>query len=157
MARRQDDRSDQAMRERALEAVALMRREDLSLDAAASRVGTHPAVVILYANQALKKVGDEYEALPSDKLERGLAFPTTTGSATVVVGSSEDATAIGEYFNAVRSYVRTGDASKLADFAGQSVTDVDGKQWPFITDPRVLKRLGNAGVLSFADLYREVK
>lgn len=144
------------MRGRALEAVALMRREGLSLDEAASRVGTQPAVVVLYANPALQKVGGEYEALPSDTLERALAFPTPTGNATVVVGSSVDASAIGEYFNAVRSYVRTGDASKLGEFAGQSVTDVNDKEWRFVTDPGTLKRLGNAGVLSFADLYREV-
>jgi hypothetical protein len=46
-----------------------------------------------------------------------------------------------------------GDYSRVEKYRGKSIKDADGKIHTLITDRAELKRLGNAGVLSFESLY----
>jgi hypothetical protein len=148
--------SQRRSRERALEAVSLMRRSDLSLSQAARRAGTRPETVRRYAGGALERRGATYRAKASDRALRRVAFLTPEGNQAVTVRSSRDASRVARYQNAVREYVRTGDASGLRQFEGGSVTDAEGKRWEFVTDRAHLRRLGHAGVLSFESIYASV-
>lgn len=149
-------RDEELARDRALEALTLMRSKGLSLREAASSVGTTPRTVHKYAGLALRKEGGQYRAAARDDLLRPLALTTREGKVLVWVRSSRDARRVAQYQNAVKLYLKTGDASALERFRGASVRDESGKSWPFVTDKRKLKRLGSAGVLTFESIYREV-
>lgn len=71
----------------------------------------------------------------------------------IAVRGSRQATLLGEYWNGVRKYLTTGDASGLKKFRGKKIRDTDGDQIPLITDLTELNRLGSAGVLSFESMY----
>ena len=146
-------------RERALAAVARMRREKLSLSAAAKAEGTHIRTVRRYAGTALERPGRRglFRAKASDRLSRSLNFPTPLGQEVVVVRSSSTASAIGEYLNAVRKYLNTGDTSALVRFRGKSFRTADGVRHEFITDQASLDRLADAGVLAIEGLYQAVQ
>lgn len=60
---------------------------------------------------------------------------------------------LGQYWDAVNKYIRTGDDSRLKKFAGKQIRDAKGEKVPLITNLKELNRLGSAGVLSFESLY----
>jgi hypothetical protein len=140
-------------RGRALEAVNLMRSKGLSLSEAASQAGTTPDTVRKYASSALVREETGYRTRPSDRLVREMRLPTSQGGRSVSVRGSRDASLVGEYWNAVRQYLQTGDDSGLEDFEGKSITDSSGETWELLTDRSQLRRMGNAGVLAFEDIY----
>ena len=130
-----------------------MRRKGLSLTQAAERVGTTRATVKRYAATALERRGAAYRARGVDRAYREVAMLTEGGNQAVAVQSSRDASLIARHQNAVRAYVQTGDDRELRAFEGRSITDADGQSRPFLTDNSQLRRLGNAGVLSFESIY----
>jgi hypothetical protein len=140
-------------RERALETLTLMRAKGLSLSQAASKAGTTAKTVRKYATSGLRRTPRGYVARPSDRLVRQMALPTAEGKQTVRVKGSRDAYQVGEYWNAVSDFLQTGDTSKLREFEGRAIRDSRGETWQLVTDRRVLRRLGQAGVLSFEDIY----
>jgi hypothetical protein len=145
-------------REKALAAVARMRRENLSLSAAAKVEGTHPRTVRRYAATALERAGRRglFRAKASDRIARRLNFVTPQGSIEIVVRSSRIASNIGEYLNAVRKYVNTGDTSALARFRNKAFRSADGVEHEFTTEPALLDSLARAGILAIEGLYRVV-
>jgi hypothetical protein len=92
--------------------------------------------------------------MPSDRLRRDLNFYDSKGKFTLTTHSSRQASKIAKYHNAVRSYIVYGDDSALKPFEGKAIT-VHGKPYAFVTDRRVLNRLGRAGELHFLDIYGE--
>jgi hypothetical protein len=62
---------------------------------------------------------------------------------------------VAHYWNAVRTYLRTGDQRALRPFRGKALR-VDKIAYPFITDPRTLERLYQAGEVAFEDIYAHV-
>jgi len=73
---------------------------------------------------------------------------TPHGYAPVSVGS-RSASLLGKYSAAVQKYLRTGDSSVLAPFAGKRVAGHE-----LVTDPQILLALAKAGELRLDDLYR---
>lgn len=146
-------------RERALAVVARMRRENLSLTAAAKIEGTHIRTVRRYAGTALQRDGRSglFQVKPSDRIARRLNFPTPQGQIEIVVRSSRIASTIGEYLNAVRKYLNTGDTSALSRFKNKTFRSADGVKHQFTTDPRSLNVLGHAGMLAIEGLYRVIQ
>jgi hypothetical protein len=144
-------------RERALAVVASMRREGLSLRAAAKAEGTGPETVLRYARTALRKdgPGGRYRVAVSDRIARTIAILTPQGEQVVTVRNSRDASRIGEYMNAVRAYAR-GDPSGLAQFQGKAIR-TGGVTYPFVTEPWVLDDLARADALAVENLYRAIK
>lgn len=62
---------------------------------------------------------------------------------------------IGSYHDALDTYLDEGDISVLRPFRGRAVKDARGKLHPFITNPRVLRRLARMGALfGFEDIYK---
>ena len=143
-------------RERALATLALMRREKLSLTAAAKAERTRPRTVKRYIRSALrqKSAGERYRPTTHDRIPRTLQIVTRRGTLPVTVRNSRTASLIGQYMNAVRMYVN-GDSSALARFRGKSF-QAGGKTYRFVTDPSKLDRLADAGDLAIEGLYRAV-
>jgi hypothetical protein len=137
----------------ALRVLSLMRTRHLSLAEAARESKTTPRTVLRHAGKALTKANSgRYEAKPSDRLVRSLNFITADGTVSVTVRGSNLASKIATYSNAVQRYLQTGDTAALDPFVGKSITIAKIK-YPFVTDTRLLNRLGRAGEVSFEDLY----
>ena len=129
-------------------------REGISLKRASAEYGIDPRTVQRLAAPALRKRGSGYYAAASrDKLLRLLVVPTRHGLAEIAVNDSRSATRIGQYWDAVRLALETGDYSKLRDFRGETVTTADGARVALMTDADELERLGHAGALSFESIY----
>ncbi len=140
--------------ERVLHAVSLMRRHKVSISEAAHEAGTTPETVVRYGRPALIRAQGRWASQPRDRLERRMLMYDPSGSYHVAVRSSTTATRIGEYHNAVRRFVETGDDSKLRSFAGNYVVDVEGRRQYFLTDPGDIRRLARAGqVRGFDNIY----
>ncbi len=139
--------------ERALHVVSLMRREGQSLTTAARDVGIRPQTVRRYAHEALTHVGTQWKAKPRDRLERVMLFYDDKGTVLVTVRSSTTASRVGEYHNAVKEYLETGDFSKLRAFEGKFIIDAQGRRHPFVADPKVIRRLARAGQFRFESIY----
>lgn len=144
--------AERQARDRALEAVQLMRRDGLSLSRAAKQAGTTPNAVRRHAGSALEPVGGRYRAKPYDRLVREMHVLTARGVIVVPVRDSRSATKIASYMSAVDHYLRTGDDRRLRRFRGQGVW-VEKRFYPFITDLDTLDRLASAGEVSFEELY----
>src|SRR5437016_13840319 len=111
-------------RERALATLALMRRENLSLEAAANAVGTDPRTVLRYVGSALRHEGPggDYQAIPHDRIPRTLHFITAAGPTELTVHDSRTASRIAQHMNAVRSYRRTGERRRQKRCSGHTFT-----------------------------------
>jgi 3-deoxy-D-arabino-heptulosonate 7-phosphate (DAHP) synthase class II len=135
-------------RERALAAMARMRREKVSLRAAARAEDTDPKTVKRFVGSALRQdKSGRYRAKPYDRISRTLNFLTAKGSVPIMVRHSRTASKVAEHSNALREYRRTGDSSALAQFRAQSFR-VNGVIHRFVTDPAVIDRLEDAGALT---------
>jgi hypothetical protein len=145
--------AEREARNRALDALSRMRSDNLSLKAAAREAGTTVNAVKRHAGNALGKTSSgQFRAKKSDRLVRSVRFPTETGSIGLDVRDSRSASRIAAYWNAVKRYIETGDASGLRRFRG-TVVRVNKRGYPFITDTTALDRLADAGELGFDDLY----
>jgi hypothetical protein len=141
------------MRERALHALSLMRADRFSLARASKEIGMRPMMVRRYVGVALAKASNgRYRAKPLDRLRRELNFLTEEGQILIVVHSSKTASLIGHYWAAVNRYLKTGDVSGIEEFRSKAIK-AGSKRYVFVTDPHVLKRLGNAGELSIEHIY----
>ena len=74
---------------------------------------------------------------------------------TIDLTDSRTASRIGSYWNAVRTYVETGNAQQLRQFRGKTIR-VQKRAYFFVSDTHVLDRLVRRGELSFETIYSEV-
>jgi len=130
-----------------------MRADGKSFTAAIKEAKTTRTTALRYVSSALlKERSGRYRAKPSDRFARELNFLTPGGQMAITVRSSLSASKIAGYMAAVDRYLKTGDTSGLDQFRGKSVRA--GKlKLPFLTDPKILDRLENAGQVAFEDLY----
>lgn len=140
-------------RDRALEALNLMREDGLSLTAAANRVGTSRRTMLKYAGRALEK-NDRgiWMPKPWDRIIRRMQFPTPSGLEVLPIQDSRSAKKVGRYWTAVRRYLLEGKADRLAEFRSESI-QVNGELHQFVTETRILDRLALAGEVRFEDIY----
>ena len=139
--------------ERALLALGLMRRDGLSLAAATREAGTQPETARRFIRAVLIRVRGRWEAKPADRLQRRMLFYDTKGTKFVTIRSSAAASHIGEYHNAMKEFLETGNRSKLKPFAGRSIVDARGQRHRFVTGPKVIRRLARAGEFRFESIY----
>lgn len=88
---------------------------------------------------------------------RRFIIPTVDGPTEIAIRSSATASMLGQYWNAVRWFLETGDGSGLRPFRRRYITDAYGNRTPYLTDLDELERLGSAGVLSFESIYAKVR
>jgi hypothetical protein len=146
---------EQLAKERALEAVSLMRRKHLDITEAAKAAETTRATVLKYARSSLGRTGENgrYEANPFDRIKRTMLFLTPAGEIELTFSDSRIATKIAEYANALKKYRREVDYSALAAFKDKSIR-VNGVTYGFVTDRDTIRRILLAGVFSAEGLYR---
>lgn len=134
--------------------LAAMRTEGLSLSKAARENQITPKAVRHHAGAALRKTPrGTYKARASDKMLRVLVIPAPGELREVATRDSRMATILGQYANAVQTFLQTGDATELQRFQRRYVIDAEGNSVALLTDLDELERLGAAGVLSFESLY----
>jgi hypothetical protein len=140
-------------RRRALDAISMKRRNPaLSMTKAAKLTGTTLKTVKRHAGSALEIRSGRLDVRRTDHLVRRLRMLTAKGEVTVTTRSSRTASRVSDFNNAVRDYYRNGDTTALERFRGKHVRS-KGETFEFVTDPKVLDRLGRAGAVSFADIY----
>lgn len=131
-----------------------MRADHVSLFRAAREFGVSPNEVVRLGGSALRKTpSGRYVAKPTDDLLRVLSLPGKRGLREIALDDSREASLVGRYWDAVRLYLQTGDASALRRFQGKFVQEADGRRFDLITNLDELDRLGSAGVLSFESIY----
>jgi len=133
---------------------AKMRSENASLRKASRDLGLEPKQVLRLAGSAFRKLRNgRYAVRGTDRLLRILVVPSEKGLIEIPINDSREASLVGEYWNAVDRYLRTGDASRLHALRKKRVKNSAGKAVRFLTDPRKLERQASAGVLRFESLY----
>lgn len=141
--------SEQAARDRALEALSLMRREGLSRAEAARRAGTTASAILRHAGPALERTPTgRYRARPGDRLLRRLQVLSPEGKRVIVTRGSRAASLTGSHWNAIDHYLRTGDASRLRRYRGKTVGGI-----PLETDPDAIDEWTRRGELEIEDIY----
>jgi hypothetical protein len=130
---------------RALHALARMRRTGSSLTAAAKEEHIDPRTIRKYLKTEVRRRGRTTKA---DWKKRDMLVPTPRGNAPVTVRGSQQASQLGKYMSAVGKYLRTGDVEGLAPFEGKSIGGYD-----LITDPDLLSSLAQAGALTLDEIY----
>jgi hypothetical protein len=77
------------------------------------------------------------------------------GEAVVIIlAKLSQASKVGSYMAAVRSFLRSNDAARLEPYIKKSVTDSRGKKYVFETNPNTLYRLAAGGGDTFEQVYR---
>jgi hypothetical protein len=139
-------------RERALAAVALMRREGVSLRRASDLTRTDPRTVRRHATPALRRPGRRWVPSPYDRLAREMTVLTPAGPIAVTVHDSRTASLLAEHANAVAAYREKGDEEPLQRLRRRSIR-IRGQPVLLETDPVRLDRLAAGGELHY-ELYR---
>jgi hypothetical protein len=143
---------DSTPRERALDALALTRREGVSLRRAADLARTDPRTVRRHAGSAFRKEGARWRPTAFDRIPRAMTVLTPAGPLPVVVRDSRTASLLGEHANAIALYIETGDESGLRRLRRGRVR-IRGQPVELATDPTGLDRLAAGAELVF-ELYR---
>jgi len=118
--------------------------------------GVSRDVVRQFAAGAFRKRAGRLVVRPHDHLLRVLYVPDETapdGKREIAITDSEQATTVSNYWHVVYRYLRTGDGRALAAFRGVTIVTASGQRVTLVTDLKVLRRLGNAGTLSFETIY----
>jgi len=131
-------------------------RQEKNLAKAAKSAGMSPERLRRAAinKGAITKQGRRW-IVPPD-LPRRMPLYSRRRQIEITVGDLETASLIGRYMSAVARFSETNDRSLLQPFAGQAVTDIKGKSYPFETNPNTLYRLTSAGGETFEQVYRIV-
>jgi hypothetical protein len=146
------DRAFEA-KQRSFHAIAGMRHDDLSLDAAAREEGTTIATVKKYLPATLRKSRTgHWVVTKSDNYVRLLSLPGPHGPVTVRVRGSKEAQFASAYLASVKRWGKTRKSYELAPFHGKKVGD-----FQLITASRTLRALEDAGLLQLDTLYAALK
>lgn len=140
--------SEREARHRAFEAVGEMRSRGLPLHAAAKFVGTTPASVRHYADEALVKEDGRYYATISDRAYLRMSVLSRQGLVDVDTRGSRVRSLVGRHWNAVRRFGVTGDVSVLRPFEGKRVGGVE-----LATDPDLIEEYIRQGEVDLDDIY----
>jgi hypothetical protein len=135
------------------DAIALARREPgLSLYKAAKRSRTTVKAIRRYAPDALEEHEGRLRVKATDQLQRKMLMLTSRGVITVTTLDSDTASVIASYWNAIRTYITTGDYESLVPFILRFIHVAEG-DFEFLTHRPTINRLVRAGELYFQDLY----
>lgn len=138
--------------ERALDALALTRRQGWSLTRASRMVRSDPRTVRRHLGGALRKEGSRWRPRPFDRIPRPMRVMTVTGPTLVVVRDSRTASLIAEHSNAVQHYLRTGDDGRLRRLRRKHF-QIDGERIALVVSPTRIDRLAEGAELHY-ELYR---
>jgi hypothetical protein len=139
----------QEARQAALDAVAVARREGISLADAARREHVEPAAVAWWAGEAVSRKEGGWQVSTADRMFRPMVVYSGGEVVAVDVRGSRVASTVGAYHDAVRRYLMEGDASALRAMTGKKVGGI-----ALETDPAVLEEMDRRGETEFESIYR---
>ena len=140
--------------EKVLELVASMRSRGASFQEALDESGLTRETALRLGGSALRQLANgRYVTRSRDSLLRVLVVPTPRGLTELPLRNSVDASTVGEYLNALHTYLAKGDATALDEFEGTRIVGADGAVITLVTDRAILDELASAGVLSFESIY----
>jgi len=149
-SRKRKSKREQENRLDAFAALALMRREGLLASSAAEAEGTTVKNILKHVRRALRKRGKDFVARRSDRLIRTVTAIDAKGTRPIVVRSSNAASLVGKYWNAVDEALK-GKPSALRKFRGKKIPY---NKLKFLTALKTLERLQDAGLLAnLKDIY----
>jgi hypothetical protein len=122
-----------------------MRREGMDLQTAAAQHSTTPQAVRYWAPGAFDETG---RLRPADREYRRMKIISAGRVVEVDVRGSRVAGRIAQYWNAVRTYLYSGDSSDLADFTGFRAGGVEVE-----TDLDVIDDLAQRDAFDFDSIY----
>jgi len=99
---------DTTDRERALDALAIARREHRSLRSVVRMVGLPQSEVLRHAGAGFEQRGKQWYARPHDTIPREMSVLTPDGPVGVLITDSREASLNAEHANAVQRYLRLG-------------------------------------------------
>jgi len=131
-------------------------RQERNFAKAAKAAKVSPERLRKYAIERglIEKAGRRWR--PRADLPRRMLIFSQGRSLPITVGDIQTASAVGRFMAAVGRFLDTNDRSVLTPFVGQSVRDINGREYPFETRPNILYRLSAAGEHSFEQIYRIV-
>ncbi len=139
-------------RERAI--LRLKRGESMKGAAKAERISAENLGRYVKENVSATRTGRRWKII--DRRGQEMAICSRGKLRWARILSAADATTIGRYWVAVNRFLRTNHPTHLAPFKGKGVRDINGKYFPFTTEPNILRRLDSADELSFPEIYKNV-
>jgi hypothetical protein len=132
-----------AIRRVSLEVLSEARQTGRSLSKLAREKSISPITVIKYTNAFRKKEG-RWIAKKLDHIPRTMLIYENGKEKSIETSNSKYASTIGEYHNAVKEYLNSGDSDALNRFKKKRIKDVHGKYHRFDTDPKAIKAINEA-------------
>jgi len=140
--------------ENALQVLCRVRRGE-SLSHAAREVGIAADTVLRYAGSTFTRdARGRWAAKPNDRLIRRVKWIDERGLTWVEPANAKEASKLSAYMAAVYDFRDNGDDRALRRFKRMRLRTRQKQSLPFVTDPDLLERLGNAGQLEFEDFYQ---
>jgi len=136
-------------RERALRALALSRRHHLPVSVTALKVGLDPAEVLKFTAEAFERAGDDWFALPRDRILREMQVLTESGPEWIETHDSHLASRLGQHDNDIKFYLERGDPSRLKPL----VLRAGSRTIRLASDPQTIDRLAEGGEIHM-EVYR---
>jgi hypothetical protein len=119
-------------------------RNGKSLTSASKEFGLDKEIVKQHIKSAIIKKRERWVAKKIDRIERCLVINEKGKSRGIIVTNSKDASLIGEYHNAVKKFLETGDKSLLKKFKRRIIKDSKGKKHKLETNPDKLYEISEA-------------
>jgi hypothetical protein len=147
----------EAMQDRWLrlaEGVTKVRTTKKTINKVSKELGLDRRFVLSHGRSAFRKLKNgRYAAKGYDRLLRVIRVVMGGGLQEVATRDSREASKGSRHSAAVDHYLETGNSSRLREFDGQAIVDLNGKRFPLLTDLEEIDRLGSAGEFSFETLY----
>ena len=132
--------AQKANRITALEVLRKM-RNGYSLTASSKEVGMSVYSSLKFLGRNVLKRGGRWKPTKTDSIQRSMRIYEDGEIKTITVTNSRDAKFIGKYYDAVRKYLETNDASYLKPFKRRIIYDIDGMGHKFETDPNKIREI----------------
>jgi hypothetical protein len=142
---------DSENRERALDALAIARRQRLPLGSSARLVGLSPSEVLRHVGEGFEKKGSRWVPRPHDRIPRHMSVLTPSGPVSALIDDSREATLNAEHANAVQRYLQTGQLDHIVDLPRRHLRTRGGRL-PLATSAADLDRLAEGSEITY-DVY----
>lgn len=126
-------------REKALEVLKEMRRLETTIDNVLLPKGMTKEKVVRHIRGALRRSGNTWHAQPYDTICRAMNIIENGRIRSIEVNDSAEATKVGQYGDAIKKYLDTGDEAALNPFVGKQVWDSSGRLHTLETRPKQIK------------------
>ncbi len=118
----------------ALKVLNLIRKNE-PLEDALKELDIDKQTLLKHLGNYLYKKGKNWIAKKFDRIQRSMVIYEDGEIKSIVVTNSKDASIIGEYFNAVKQFLTSGDKESLKPFENIIIKDADGKKHKLETNP----------------------